>query len=356
VSATAAATADGVQAVGTTLGIVRGAEDADAPAQPSESLAPAPAPGASAVAALYAWRLRYEVLLGLRANRAGFAPLSPPAPAPAPGASAAIAPAELEPPFPKEMPAALRSARGAALLDGAMARVEELLALAAAAFAWPERSTDTALLSYAQVGLAADLERRRGLPFVMGGGGASADDAAAAAGGGGDGGGGGDDLSSDPDGAGAEVQCLVDSFLDAALASIGARTERARGFEAVDKAVDAREAANERATRIAAQAVEAADGGSGIVRAASRASYALGVTRFAVGRGVGLIVSSLPGAGVALLVANEVEQLNEAEKKRQAHLARRAVFVPLAREAYITLLNVLAVIARLPASAEVAVA
>ena len=51
---------------------------------------------------------------------------------------------------------------------------------------------------------------------------------------------------------------------------------------------------------------------------------------FALGRGVAYASSLIPGAGTALMLASEAEILNAREAARQARLARRAVFVPLA--------------------------
>jgi hypothetical protein len=257
-----------------------------------------------AAVALYAWRVRFEVLLGVRANRAGYALL---------GAQAA-----LNPPFPSERPAALCSARGAALLDGAMARVEQLLALAATAIAWPERTTDAQLLAYAQKGLAAENEALRGVPCV------------------GEGGGGG----------GEDLQAVVDGFIDASLAAVGARTERAQGYALVDGAIGVRNAGLDRAAKVVTHVASLADGGTGIVRTAKGVSDGFGAGKIAMSRGIAVVASLVPGAGTALMVAGEVEQLNEREKVRKARLAQRAVFAPLAYEAYLVLLRVLGIVAR----------
>jgi len=324
----------GAQAVSATLGLAEGAEDADVPTTPAEAIARTPslaaiaggkwpAPAEVAAMALFAWRLRFEVLLGSRANRESFELLVPAAEA-------------LEPPFPPALPAALRTRRGAALLDGAMARVEELMALAAAALAWPESAgEDAALLFYAQAGLAADIERRRGLPCV------EADVAA------------GDDINgSGGNSAAAAVQRLVDDYVDVSLAVADARKERACGWSTVDKALDVRSAVSDHAAKATSQAVKAADGGYGLVRNAT--TDKVGATNYIAGRGISLVLEtvmdSLPGAGIA----KEVKKLNEYEKKRRARLERRAFFLPLARAAYRVLLGVLEVVASLPVPPEVA--
>jgi hypothetical protein len=323
-AATVSATVGSVQTVGATLGLVRDGEDPDAPLLPSDADALAPAPSLTALlaggvrpasamlvasseladVALEAWRVRFEVLLGVRANRAGYALLS--------------AQAALNPPFPSKRPAALRSARGAALLDGAMARVEQLLSLAATAIAWPERTTDAQLLAYAQKGLAAEIEALRGVPCVGEGGG-----------------GGGDD-----------VQAVVDGFIDASLAAVGARTERAQGYALVDGAIGVRNAGLDRAAKVVTHVASLADGGTGIVRTAKGVSDGFGAGKIAMSRGIAVVASLVPGAGTALMVAGEVEQLNEREKVRKARLAQRAVFTPLAYEAYLVLLRILGIVAR----------